>query len=463
MKRTRLTALALSAIMVSGVLAACGGGTAATAAATTAAAKDSAAATTAGAESKTADTTAAAKSEGGSLVYWSMWSEGEPQAEVIKAATEQFTKDTGIKVDVEFKGRNGQREGLQPALDAKQTIDVFDDDVNRVNGSWGKYLLSLEDMAKDYETQHGNKTLFAIARNAYAQANNGDKTLHSIPYQPSIFEFFYNSTLFEKAGVTEAPKTWADLDAACAKLKAAGITPITADDAYMTCFIGYHLARYIGQDGVKSLVTGKEVNGQNVKWDDPKVKAAADSFADFASKGYFSKDIATNKYPAGQNQEFGADNAAIIICGSWLPNEIKNSVASDLKWGYFNYPSVEGGTDDNTANNISNQVFAINKDSKEADAAFKYITYLTTGDVDKQFIEKALSMPTDNANADSWPEELKTVKADFDATKSYYDWAAGVESNADLTSSLQENAIKLAGGQIDGAGFVSEMKKAAGQ
>ena len=34
-----------------------------------------------------------------------------------------------------------------------------------------------------------------------------------------------------------------------------------------------------------------------------------------------------NKYPAGQNQEFAPGDAAIVICGSWLPNEAKDSVA----------------------------------------------------------------------------------------------------------------------------------------
>ena len=204
------------------------------------------------------------KSSGGDgkkLVYWAMWSKDEPQAKVIQDAIAKYTEDTGVEVDVQFKGRSGQREGLQPALDAKQTIDLFDEDVNRVNGSWGKYLLDLEDVAKDYESEHGNETLFKIARAAYE-----DGTLHSIPYQPSIFGFFYNKTLFDKAGIKEVPTTWDELDAVCAKLKDAGITPITADDAYMTSFIGYHLARYIGQDGVKSLVTGEEVNGQNVTW-----------------------------------------------------------------------------------------------------------------------------------------------------------------------------------------------------
>ena len=87
---------------------------------------------------------------GDKLVYWAMWSEDEPQAKVIKEAISKYEKDTGVKVDVQFKGRTGQREGLEPALSAKQQIDLFDEDVNRVNGSWGKYLLDLEDMAKDY-------------------------------------------------------------------------------------------------------------------------------------------------------------------------------------------------------------------------------------------------------------------------------------------------------------------------
>ena len=375
---------------------------------------------------------------GDKLVYWAMWSEDEPQAKVIKEAISKYEKDTGVKVDVQFKGRTGQREGLEPALSAKQQIDLFDEDVNRVNGSWGKYLLDLEDMAKDYESEHGNETLFKIARNAYGQTHDGDDTLHSIPYQPSIFGFFYNKTLFTKAGIESVPTTWEELDAACAKLKEAGITPITADDAYLTSFIGYHLARYIGQDGVKALVTGEE-------------------------KGYFAKNIATNVYPAGQNQEFAPGDAAIVICGSWLPNEAKDSVAEDLEWGYFNYPSVPDGKDDNTANNIANQVLAINKDSKMADEAFQLIEYITTGEYDKKMTEDALCIPTDKANSDAWPTELAGVKEAFDATTTFYDWAAGVESNNDITPVLQENTQKLASGKLDAAGFIKAMKEAAGK
>ena len=435
MKKKKILALVLAASMAGGMLAGCG--------------------STSG-----GDETAKGDKSSGKVYYLNFKPE---QADQWVELAKEYTDETGVKVDVQFKGRTGQREGLEPALSAKQQIDLFDEDVNRVNGSWGKYLLDLEDMAKDYESEHGNETLFKIARNAYGQTHDGDDTLHSIPYQPSIFGFFYNKTLFTKAGIESVPTTWEELDAACAKLKEAGITPITADDAYLTSFIGYHLARYIGQDGVKSLVTGEEVNGQNVTWDDERVLAAAQSFADFAKKGYFSKNIATNVYPAGQNQEFAPGDAAIVICGSWLPNEAKDSVAEDLEWGYFNYPSVPDGKDDNTANNIANQVLAINKDSKMADEAFQLIEYITTGEYDKKMTEDALCIPTDKANSDAWPTELAGVKEAFDATTTFYDWAAGVESNNDITPVLQENTQKLASGKLDAAGFIKVMKEAAGQ
>ncbi|WP_235899529.1 hypothetical protein [Suipraeoptans intestinalis] len=102
-----------------------------------------------------------------------------------------------------------------------------------------------------------------------------------------------------------------EFDAGGAKLKEAKITPITGDGAYATSFLGYHLGRYLGQDGVKALVGDPAVKEkveageiEAVSWDDPRVAQAAKDLEDFASKGYFSENIESNVYPAGQNQEF---------------------------------------------------------------------------------------------------------------------------------------------------------------
>ena len=160
MKNRKWIALALAAAMV-GSLTACGGGAGATET-TAAAAADTTAA-------PAADTTAAdaqaPAGDGTGLVYWSMWESTEPQGQVIKEAVDRFSADTGVAVDVQFKGRTGIREGLQPALDAGTNIDLFDEDIDRVNTTWGAYLMDLEELAKaaDYDAT-ANASLMEACR-----------------------------------------------------------------------------------------------------------------------------------------------------------------------------------------------------------------------------------------------------------------------------------------------------------
>ena len=380
------------------------------------------------------------------LVYWSMWEATEPQGQVLKEAAEAFTAETGIPVDVEFKGRTGIREGLQPALDAGTNIDLFDEDIDRVNKTWGDYLLDLEELSKanDYE-----KTANPGLINACREVGNG--TLKSIPYQPNVFAMFYNQEIFDKAGVTEVPKTWEELDAACAKIKAAGFTPITSDDAYILSNFGYHLSRINGYEKASEIV-------KEGKWDDPSVLEVAKAYEDFAKKGYFSEQIASNVWPAGQNQELALGTAAIYLNGSWLPNEVKDITGEDFSWGCFSYPAVKGGKDGIEASNYGAQVFAINKKSKKAEDAFKLIQYFTKGKFDEKLSQESLGIPADSDNKD-WPKQLSHVRPVMEELKTRYPWAASAEDNVDMTPILKENFMKLCGGSITAEEFVANLKK----
>ncbi len=431
-------ALVLSSAMAVS-LAACGGGSEQT----TDAGGGATEATT-----QSSQDSAAAPAEGGAgLVYWSMWEATEPQGQAIQAAVDKFTEDTGGSVDLQFKGRTGIREGLQPALDAGTNIDLFDEDIDRVNSTWGQYLMDLEELAKaaDYEAT-ANAGLIAACREV------GGGTLKSIPYQPNVFAFFYNQAIFDEAGITAVPTTWEELDAVCAKIKDAGYTPITCDDAYITCMFGYHMSRLVGEPKTEEIVKGG-------LWDDPSVTATAQAYADFASKGYFSETIASNVWPAGQNQELAMGTAAMYLNGSWLPNEVKDMAGDDFVWGCFSYPAVEGGTDGVDAANYGAQVLAINKDSKNAENAFKLICYITQGEFDKMLSEMSVGIPADSNNSE-WPELIACVKPVMDSMNTRYPWAAGAEANADLTPIIKENFLKLCGGSIDAQGFVDALKKA---
>ena len=401
------------------------------------------------------------KSDSGSsssdkLVYWSMWEATEPQGQAIQEAIDAYTKETGVEVDVQFKGRTGIREGLESALKSGTNIDMFDEDIDRVNGTWGSYLMDLEQLAKDNDYE---KTANAGLIQACRDVAGG--TLKSIPYQPNVFAFFYNQNLFDQAGIKETPKTWDEFLDVCQKLKDAGITPMTMDDAYATCVIGYHLGRYVGEEGVKKIVT-------EGLWDDPAVLKMAKDIEELASKGYFSENVGKNVWPNGQNVELAGGQVAMYLNGSWLPNEVKATAGPDFKWGCFAYPelgecetNIEGAQATGTeSNNFGAQVFAINKDSQKSKEAFDLITYITKGEYDQKLADASIGIPADTTNTE-WPELVKCAKPVIETSTNRFSWAVGVESNADMTPSIKENFIKLMAGTLDAEGFVSAMQDAA--
>lgn len=395
--------------------------------------------------------------EGGDkLVYWSMWEATEPQGQAIQAAVDAYTEETGVEVDLQFKGRTGIREGLQPALDAGTEIDLFDEDIDRVNSAWGKYLMDLEDLAKEsgYE-ETANAGLMAACREA------AGGTLKSIPYQPNVFAFFYNVDLFEQAGIEAVPTTWDEFLDVCQKLKDAGITPLTMDDAYATCVIGYHLGRYVGEDGVRQIVT-------EGLWDDPAVLQMAKDIEELASKGYFSENVGTNVWPNGQNVELAGGTVAMYLNGSWLPNEVKATAGPDFKWGCFAYPAlnecetnIEGAAATGTeSNNFGAQVFAINKDSEMAEEAFALIEKITKGEYDQKLAEVSIGIPADTTNTE-WPELVSCAKPVMEGSTARFTWAVGVESNENMTPVIKENFIKLMAGTISADKFVKAMQDAS--
>lgn len=440
MKKRTLSVLLTGAMAVS-MLAGCGSKTEAPTETTAAAAE-----TQAAGETPAAGESAAPAGDAGTLVYWSMWESTEPQGQAIKEAIDAFTAETGVKVDVQFKGRTGIREGLQPALDAGTNIDLFDEDIDRVNKTWGQYLMDLEDMAKeaDYDAT-ANAGLMAACREV------GNGKLMSIPYQPNVFAIFYNQDIFDEAGVTAVPTTWAELDAACAKIKEAGYVPITDDDAYITSLFGYHMCRLVGFDRTAEIV-------KNGEWDDPAVLKTAQAFEDFAKKGYFSTDIASNVWPQGQNMELAGGTAAMYLNGSWLPNEVKDMAGDDFKWGCFSYPAVEGGKDGVEAANYGAQVFAINKNSKNAEAAFQLILKITKGEYDAKLAEMSNGIPADVTNTE-WPALVQCAQPVMEQLTTRYPWAAGAEENSDMTPIIKENMLKLVGGAISADEFVAALGK----
>ncbi|MDR2051811.1 MAG: extracellular solute-binding protein [Treponema sp.] len=384
------------------------------------------------------------------LVYWSMWNEAEPQGQVIARAAEAFTKETGIAVDINFNGRD-IRKTLQPALDAGEVIDIFDEDIERVANTWGNYLLPLDEyVSKTYPTTNGkpygdviNKTLLDLARQL------GGGQVKNIPYQPSAFVTMYNKDLFEKAGITSLPKTGEELLDVCAKLAAIGVTGLTVDDAYMAAFFGYNMDRLVGADATFAMVQNNDFTG-------PQVLQFGQMMEMMVKNGYFSKKAASNIFPAGQVEEIATGRVAMYLNGTWLPNEIKGN-APNMRWGAFAWPAFAPTGDGIETNNFGSQSFGVNKNTKYPEEAFRFIAWLTTGEWDAELAKESIGIPMGNDS--EWPDALAEAKVVVDSTTKRLRWGGGMEDNPDINAKIKENLAKLIMGDFNARQFADAMAK----
>lgn len=386
--------------------------------------------------------------DGAKLVYWPMWAETEPQGMAIAAAIEAFTAETGVEVEVNFAGSRDTRKTLQPALDAGETIDVFDEDIERVNNTWGNYTLDIQAMY-DASPLKGaqNATLINLATEL------GKGSLHSIPYQPSTFVVMYNKDLFTAAGITAIPTTWDEFMAACEAIKGLStadkeVYPLTVDDAYMAALFGYIMDRVVGFETTQAVAGGDFTNEAVLK--------TAEVLETLVSKGYIDPRAAGNVYPQGQSN-IADESVAMYLNGTWLPNEVKNQTKENFNWGAFALPNIAEGGDGAESNNFGAQCFAINKDTKYPNAAFALISWLTSGEWDQKLADDSLGVPM--ANDATWPAALADAKACIDNTTKRLTWAVDMENDANVNAAIKTNMALMIGGKLDAKGFADAFGK----
>lgn len=375
------------------------------------------------------------------LTYWSMWSSAEPQGQVIQEAADAFKEKTGITVNVEWKNRD-IKTILPTALEAKEDIDIFEDDYQRLAKNCGQYSYDLTEMAAavDYDSY------------SFKCFNDNVKEwagfLSCITAQPSVGGIFYNKDIFEDCGITEVPATWDEFMAACQAMVDKGYEPMALDSAYASFFFGFHLDRMIGEEATRDL----SVNGG---WGaNEGVAKAADLIIDFVNKGYLA-DGAPDEYPSSQNKIGLTGNVAMVVCANYVCPEVNNNTGTEINWGMFNYPTIEGGSGSTNAFAGSNSL-GVTAYSEHPQEAFDFINFLTTGEFDQKKADVASQIPADTRNTE--PAINSGSIATLQATASPLTWNMGVTANSDLGPSITEQVVKLFEGSFEtGADFAAAL------
>ncbi|MHB8191093.1 MAG: extracellular solute-binding protein [Ferrimicrobium sp.] len=177
-----------------------------------------------------------------------------------------------------------------------------------------------------------------------------------------LSEVFYNETLFQKAGISNAPTTWTQLATDCAKLKALGVIPLGWKDS------SAHILPAFLSNGGTLLKKGNSV-GTAVNFNNAAGVATFTYFHNLYANGEVQIHHGTTL-----REDFAANKIAMIDGTSAGYQKVLNAVGGAFKVGAFVEPAGSTGHAANLAQGLG---FVLPKGStaKQQKAAWSFVQW----------------------------------------------------------------------------------------
>lgn len=341
-----------------------------------------------------------AKAQTSKIVYYSMFSEGEPLQQVLAKATEDFmAENPDIEVESVWAGRQNLTQ-LQSVLAAGDQVDIVDHSDDRVynavvvNGLGLPLDEYLETPAYGSETPW--KDTFVPAALEIGVSQEDGKT-YLISRDDYISAFFYNTKLLEDLGI-EPAVTGMSYDDFLAMLKAlqdSGVSPLGADGTvsfYNNWYTTYFSIRLVGKDAFREAAYDK--TGE--MWRQPEFLQAAQMLKDLQDANYFQDSFEGSVWPAAQVQWVN-DEIGMLLMGAWLPAEMAPQMPEGFATDMFAFPSIEGGEGNDWVEHWAN-TYAILNTSPAPDAAVLYLKYITSPAVVEEIVKIGTPVPVIGAS-----------------------------------------------------------------
>lgn len=279
-----------------------------------------------------------------------------------------------------------------------------------------------------------------------------------MPYFINLQGMWYDPGVFAKHGWT-VPQTFPELLDLCAKVKAAGMAPITFQGKYPYYMIENMIIPWIqsigGIDAVNDL--------QSLKpgaWKAPAVLQAVTMIDQLNKAGDFEKGAIGMTHTESQT-EFVNGKAAMIPCGSWLHSEMEKTMPPGAQMAYFLTPTVPGGKGDPTAMEISIEPWMVPAKAKNPEGAIAYFKFLTSLPEAQKFVqEKETLMAIQGSDSGTLPPILVSQDKLFRASKTVYSYIAR-QWYPEQETSIENALTSLLNGDITPQQFCDRAEAAA--
>ncbi|MEW2114761.1 extracellular solute-binding protein [Streptomyces sp. NPDC005474] len=227
------------------------------------------------------------------------------------------------------------------------------------------------------------------------QATYEGKT-YGVPIVTDTLALVYNKALFAKAGLTGAPKTWADLKTAAATIKAK-----TGVDGYWGSTQAYYAQSFLYGEGTDTVdAAAKKITVDS----DPAKKAYGTWLGLFDGKGLHKADTTADAYAHIQDA-FVTGKVAAIVQGPWeITNFYKGTAFKDkANLGVATVPAGSSGKAGAPTGGHNLSVYA-GSDAAHQKAALKFVNFMTSAKSQTQIALKNSTLPTRD---DAYTAEIK--------------------------------------------------------
>lgn len=195
----------------------------------------------------------------------------------------------------------------------------------------------------DHKAYDGNgKTLKELALNGgFESAPRVSGVTYGLPNSGTSAGLLYSKDLFEKHGWNENPNTWSEFIALLDEIKSADIIPITFPGqvpGYIDNAFGiWKLFEIAEINGTLDTVQGNfrnfklpiHLSEENIeRWN---------KIYELGKNGYFPEGLAALNHTQSQMQVI-QERAAMVVTGTWVENEMKDSTPEGFRWGFMAVP-----------------------------------------------------------------------------------------------------------------------------
>jgi len=215
-----------------------------------------------------------------------------------------------------------------------------------------------------------------------------------VPFGYHYAGLFYNKKVLAKAGVTE-PRTWADLLAACKKLKAAGVAPIAlgSKNRWPAQFwFDYLLLRTAGPDYRAKLMAGQ------ASYTDPQVQKAMKMWKELVDAGYFAKNPNADDWTDAADKVMKGE-AGMTLMGTWITgywDGLKQKPGED--YDFYEFPVIDAKVPKAAVGPVDGLVISAN--AKNPDGARKLLAFLVQDTASQAAWAKAQGALSPNIKVD---------------------------------------------------------------